>query len=85
MAVRLLPISVLYILLQLAPMSLNAAYSAGLSRSMAVDYYSDALFSNYWIILFTPLTNAVSVPDLGKNAKTCSFFGEADMLLVQKH
>jgi hypothetical protein len=52
---------------------------------MAVDYYSDALFSNYWVILFTLLANAVSVPDLGKNAETCSYFGEADMLLVQEH
>ncbi len=63
MTAQLLPISALYLLMQLPPMSLYAAYSAGLPWRIASDYYSDALFFNYWVILFTPFASIASLPD----------------------
>ena len=53
-AVQLLPISISYILLQLPPMVLYTAYSTGLSRDIASDYYDSCIYFRYWIILFLP-------------------------------
>lgn len=64
LAIQLLPIATLYIALQLPTMILYAAYSIGLSRTVAADYYSDSLFFMYWIILFTPFVSTFSLPDL---------------------
>jgi len=74
MAGQLLPISALYILLQLPPMTMYAAYSAGLPRTVATSYYSDSIFFNYWVILFTPFASAVSLPELGKKCRKCFLF-----------
>jgi hypothetical protein len=63
-AVHILPISAFYILLQLPPMIMYAAYSIGLSHSVAADYYSDSSYFRYWIILFTPFIYVVSLPEL---------------------
>lgn len=53
-AVQLLPISIFYIIIQLPPMVLYTAYSSGLSRHIASDYYDDCIYFRYWIILFIP-------------------------------
>ena len=72
MAFQLLPISALYISLQCSPMVLYAGYSAGLSWSVAADYYNDSIFFSYWIILFTPFTTVLSLPEL--QTKCRNFF-----------
>ena len=64
LAFQLLPISFLYMVLQLPPMILYAAYSAGLSRTVASSYYSDANFFSYWTVLLTPFASVMSLPDL---------------------
>jgi hypothetical protein len=64
MAAQLLPISAIYMCLQLPPMLLNAAYSAGLPRTVASEYYSNTVFFMYWVILFTPFISIMSLPDL---------------------
>ncbi len=72
--VQLLPISALYILLQLPSMILYAAYSAGLSRNVAGDYYSDSLYFCFWVILFTPFVSAVSLPELKTKCRNLILF-----------
>jgi hypothetical protein len=62
--IPLLAIYAFYMLLQFPPMILYTAYSAGLSRSVATDYYNDSLYFRHWIILFTPLVCAASLPGL---------------------
>ena len=64
MASQLLPISALYIIFQFPPMFLYAAYSAGLSRNTAREYYGDALVLSYWVILFTPFVSVLSMSEL---------------------
>jgi hypothetical protein len=85
MTAQLSPISAFYILLQLLPMILCAAYSAGLSRGIAVSHYSNSIFFRYWVILFTPFTSVMSLSELKKSIETCFYFGDDSMLLVQKH
>ena len=63
-AIQLLPISVVYILLQLPPMLLHVAYTAGLSRSIAADYYSDSIYFRYWIMLFIPFAYVTPLSEL---------------------
>jgi hypothetical protein len=74
MALQLLPISALYILLQLPPMILYAAYSAGLSPNIAADYFGDSLLFTIWVILFTPFACALSLPDLGTKCRNVILF-----------
>lgn len=74
MAGQLLPISALYILLQLPPMTMYAAYSGGLARTVAADYYTDSLFFNYWVVLFTPFVSIFSLPDLGTKCRNLFLF-----------
>jgi hypothetical protein len=74
MAVQLLPISALYIVLQLPVMILYAAYSGGLSRTIAADYYADGLFFSDWIILLTPFASAISLPDLKTKCRNAFLF-----------
>jgi len=74
MACQLLPISALYILLQLPPMTMYGVYSAGLPRTVAASYYSDSIFFNYWVILFTPFASLVSLPDLGTKCRNLFCF-----------
>lgn len=64
MTAQLLPISILYMALQFPPMFLYAAYSAGLARTVASGYYSDANFFSYWAVLLTPFASVISLPDL---------------------
>jgi hypothetical protein len=64
MAVQLLPVSALNLALQFPSMILYTAYSAGLSRTIGTDYYSESVFFRFWIILFTPFVCAVSLPEL---------------------
>jgi hypothetical protein len=68
-AVQVLPISAFYILLQLPPTILYAAYSIGLSRSIAADYYSDSLYFRYWFILFIPFVYVALLPELRTRPK----------------
>lgn len=74
MALQLLPLSTLYLLLQFPPMTLYAAYSAGLPWSVAADYYSDTLFFSIWTIQLTPLACTLSLPDLKMKCQDCLFF-----------
>ena len=65
LAGQLLPISILYLLLQFPPTILYAAYTFGLLPwSVGADYYSDSFFFSYWVILFTPFASIISLPDL---------------------
>jgi hypothetical protein len=68
MAAQLLPISALYFLLNLPTMILYVAYSGGLPKNIAADYYGDSLFFANWIILFTPFFSAVALPECEQNA-----------------
>ncbi|CAF1194667.1 unnamed protein product [Adineta steineri] len=61
---QLLPISTLYLCLLFPPMTLYSAYSTGLPRTVAPDYFSDGVFFWFWIILFTPFASVTSLPDL---------------------
>jgi hypothetical protein len=74
LAGQLLPISALYMLLQLPPMILYAAYSGGLPQSIANSYYSDALFFNYWVVLFTPFASTMSLSKLGTKCRNLFLF-----------
>ena len=69
LTMQLLPISILYITLQLPPMILYAAYSAGLSWNTAFDYFVDSSNFTYWVVLFTPFACVVSLPGLRKRCK----------------
>ncbi|CAF1149362.1 unnamed protein product [Adineta ricciae] len=71
---QLLPISFVYVVIGLPPMSLYAAYAIGLSRSIAIGYYSDSMFFAYWIVLFTPFATVVSLPDLQTKCKNAILF-----------
>ena len=64
MTAQLLPISFLYMILQFPPMILYAAYSGGLSRTVATSYYADANFFSYWVVLLTPFASVISLPSL---------------------
>jgi hypothetical protein len=74
LTLQLLPISALYIALQLPPMIMYAAYSAGLSWNVAFNYFVDSSNFTYWVILFTPFACLVSLPDLEKKCKKVIFF-----------
>jgi len=74
LAAQLLPISALYIVLQVPPTILYAAYSGGLPKSVASSYYSDTLYFTYWIVLFMPFATALSLPELGRKCRNVVFF-----------
>ncbi|CAF1292325.1 unnamed protein product [Adineta steineri] len=64
MAIQLLSISFLYMLLYCPAMFLYAAYTAGLPRNIAADYYSDSNYFAYYAIVFAPFICALSLPEL---------------------
>ncbi|CAF2746130.1 unnamed protein product [Rotaria sp. Silwood2] len=74
MAVQMLSISSIYLCLYFIPMLLYIAYSLGLSRIFAHDYYDTSLYLFYFIIILLPFICAVSLPEL--RAKLC--------ILIQK-
>ncbi|CAF1375590.1 unnamed protein product [Adineta ricciae] len=74
LASQLLPISAIYLIFDLPPMTLYAAYSAGLSWSFAADYFSDGLFLLYWIIFLVPFASVMSLPDIRAKCKDAIFF-----------
>ncbi|CAF1251024.1 unnamed protein product [Adineta steineri] len=74
MALQLLPISCLYIFLQLPPMSLYAAYSVGLPRTIGSDYFNDSLFFSFYIVLLTPFACAMSLPELRTKCRNLTLF-----------
>jgi hypothetical protein len=74
LTMQLLPISILYITLQLPPMILYAAYSAGLDWNVAFDYFVDSSNFTYWVVLFTPFACIVSLPGLRKRCKNLIFW-----------
>jgi hypothetical protein len=74
MAAQLLPISALYICLLLPPAIMYAAYSAGLPKTVATNYYSCTSFLSYWVILFTPFATVISLPELKKKCQNLLFW-----------
>ncbi|CAF1519290.1 unnamed protein product [Adineta ricciae] len=74
MAYQLLPISFLYTVLVLPPMMIYAAYSGGLPRTVAPDYYSDAIFFVHWVIFFTPFACVMSLPELSTKCRNAILF-----------
>ncbi|CAF1684754.1 unnamed protein product [Adineta ricciae] len=74
MAYQLFPISFLYTVLVLPPMIMYAAYSGGLPRTVARDYYSDAIFFVQWVIFFTPFACAISLPELSTKCRNAILF-----------
>ncbi|CAF1406972.1 unnamed protein product [Adineta ricciae] len=74
LAGQLLLISALYVSLQFPPMILYAAYSIGLPCEIGADYYNNSMFFTYWIILFTPFTIVVSLPELQMNFRRLMLF-----------
>jgi hypothetical protein len=74
LTLQLLPISLLYMAIQLPPMIMYAAYTGGLNRNVGADYYFDAFAFTYWTILFTPFACLVSVPDLKTKCRKVIFF-----------
>ncbi|CAF0896938.1 unnamed protein product [Adineta steineri] len=62
MAFQLLPISALYFCISFPTMLLYAAYSAGVPRTVAADYFLNSIFLCFWIILFTPFAIVPSLP-----------------------
>jgi len=74
MAAQLLPISVVYISLLLPVAIMYAAYSGGLPRTVATNYYSCIVFLSYWIILFTPFATVISLPELKKKCQNLLFW-----------
>jgi hypothetical protein len=74
MAIQLLPVSALYISLQLPPMILYAGYAGGLAYTVGGNYYGDALFFNYWVILFTPFASVMSLPELRTKCRNVILF-----------
>jgi hypothetical protein len=77
LTLQLLPISFLYIALQLPPMIMYTAYTAGMSWDVGANYYGDALTFTYWVILFNPLASVVSLPGLKTKCKNVVFFWRA--------
>ncbi|CAF0952949.1 unnamed protein product [Adineta steineri] len=62
MAFQLLPISALYFCISFPTMILYAAYSAGVPRTVAADYFLNSIFLCFWIILFTLFAIVPSLP-----------------------
>ncbi|CAF1216738.1 unnamed protein product [Adineta ricciae] len=71
---QLFPIALLYMLLQLPPMLLYAAYSAGLSRTVGADFFSNSLFFSFYIVLLTPFACAASLPGLRTKCRDALLF-----------
>ncbi|CAF1020098.1 unnamed protein product [Adineta ricciae] len=64
MASQLIPISIIYIILDLPVIIMYTLYVSGLVPStIRSSYYNDSLFFLYWIILFTPFATVFSLPD----------------------
>jgi hypothetical protein len=74
MTAQLLPISVLYIAMQLPVMILYAGYSGGLSYRVGINYYSDGFYFTYWVVLLTPFATVISLPDLKTKCRNLLFW-----------
>jgi hypothetical protein len=74
MTAQLLPISILYMAMQLPPMILYAAYTGGVSFQVGSVYYSDALYFTYWLVLLTPFATVLSLPDLKTKCRNLLFW-----------
>ncbi|CAF2649146.1 unnamed protein product [Rotaria sp. Silwood2] len=64
MTVQMLSISSIFFCLYFVPMLLYTAYTIGLSRSFAHDYYDTSIYLFYFVIIFLPFICAVSLPEL---------------------
>ena len=82
-AIKMLPTFVFYILLQFPPMVLYAAYSTGLSRSVAADYYNDCTYFRYWIILFIPFVYSTPSSERQRKHRTIFVFWKKRRAVVQ--
>ncbi|CAF3773805.1 unnamed protein product [Adineta steineri] len=74
MALQLLPISMLYIVLQFIWVLMYAFYSAGVPRSVGASFYTDIRAFGTWPILFTPFATVISLPEFGKKCQQLIFF-----------
>ncbi|CAF1063595.1 unnamed protein product [Adineta steineri] len=74
MSLQLLPISMVYIILQFTWVIMYAAYSAGVSRSVGASFYTDIRAFSGWTVLFTPFATVMSLPELGKKCRQLIFF-----------
>ncbi|CAF1086174.1 unnamed protein product [Adineta steineri] len=74
MALQLLPISMLYIVLQFPWVLMYALYSAGVPSSAGASFYHDIRSFSSWAILFTPFATVMSLPELGKKCRQLIFF-----------
>ncbi|CAF0991583.1 unnamed protein product [Adineta steineri] len=74
MALQLLPISMLYIVLQFIWVLMYAFYSAGVPKSVGASFYSDIRAFSTWPVLFTPFATVISLPDFGKKCQQLIFF-----------
>jgi len=82
LAAQLLPITSLYIVLQVPPIIFYAAYSGGLPRTVASSYYSDTLYFTYWIVLLMPFASALSLPELGTKCRNIVLFWQRRNIVV---
>ncbi|CAF0770595.1 unnamed protein product [Adineta steineri] len=64
MTIQLLSISSVYFFLLFPPMILNTAYAAGVSYSVAADFYSGAMYISYLITLLIPFVCTAALPEL---------------------
>lgn len=69
MAIQMFSISSLFFIFYLTPMTLYIAYSFGLPRRVAADYYETSLYLNYFIIVFLPFTSIISMSELLESSK----------------
>ncbi|CAF3043576.1 unnamed protein product, partial [Rotaria sp. Silwood2] len=64
MAVQLLSISAVFIFLNVPPMILKTARTAGLPANIVADYETDSFYFTYFIIFLTPVVSIFSLPEL---------------------
>jgi hypothetical protein len=55
-------------------MLLYVAYTAGLSRNIAADYYSDSIYFRYWIMLFIPFVCVTPLSELRRQQRKVVVF-----------
>ncbi|CAF3191588.1 unnamed protein product [Rotaria sp. Silwood2] len=64
MAVQLLSISAVFIFLNVPPMILKTARTAGLPVNIVADYETDSFYFTYFVIFLTPVVSIFSLPEL---------------------
>ena len=82
LSLQLLPISGLYMVIQLPPMVLYAAYTGGLNRTILSDWYGDGLFFTYWLIMITPFVTVLSLPDKKTKCRKLFWFCQRNNVVV---